>query len=348
MEHKYTEQELPNFLVGISCMTYNHHDYIQDAMNGFTMQQTTFPFVAVIVDDASTDGEPEVIRNYLENHFDLSPESEARQWENEETRYIYARHKENKNCYFAVVFLKTNYYNQKKSKKIHTDQWLSDVKYIAWCEGDDYWTYPQKLQKQINILEKDSLITLVHTAFKCVDKDGNSIIRKQYEWYMKESKSGDVFAKLLERNYILTLTVCVKSEVLESEIYKQSPYNQDYNLFLSAAALGNIIYMEDATGCYRQSPNGLIMTNLDDVVYKNNKIRHYYFGCIFNNKIPKYNHLKNIKLKYRTAIYVCNQYKRYHNKQPFEDIKKENTIIYLYLLFCIISKVFHKICNVIW
>ena len=157
--------ERNNFLVGIDCITYNHRNYIVDAMNGFTMQQTNFPFVAVIVDDASTDGEPEVINNYLEEYFDLSPESEARQWENEEACYVYARHKENKNCYFAVVFLKTNYHSKGKSKDIHTDQWLSEVKYIATCEGDDYWTHHLKLQMQVDFLMKNTRIGLVYTDF---------------------------------------------------------------------------------------------------------------------------------------------------------------------------------------
>ena len=130
--------ELPQFLVGIKCckcMTYNHHDYIVDAMNGFTMQQTTFPFVAVIVDDASTDGEPEVINNYLKEHIDLSSTSGAKLWENDEARYVFAHHNQNPNCYFGVVFLKTNYYSQKKSKDPHIDQWFNEVKYIALCEG---------------------------------------------------------------------------------------------------------------------------------------------------------------------------------------------------------------------
>ena len=65
MEEKY------KYLVCVHCMTYNHASYITDALNGFTMQQTTFPFVCTIVDDASTDGEQEAIRNYLEASFDL-------------------------------------------------------------------------------------------------------------------------------------------------------------------------------------------------------------------------------------------------------------------------------------
>ena len=63
-EHKY--------MVRVSCMTYNHASYIEDAMNGFCMQETSFPFVCTIVDDASTDGEQDVIQKYLNEHFVLT------------------------------------------------------------------------------------------------------------------------------------------------------------------------------------------------------------------------------------------------------------------------------------
>ena len=59
------------YLVSVRCMTYNHAPYILDALNGFVMQKTTFPYVVQVVDDASTDGEQEVIRKYVAEQFDL-------------------------------------------------------------------------------------------------------------------------------------------------------------------------------------------------------------------------------------------------------------------------------------
>ena len=69
--------EYPKFKVCCRCFTFNHAKFITDTMNGFTMQQTSFPFVCTIVDDASTDGEQQVICKYLEEDFDLSKCSEA-------------------------------------------------------------------------------------------------------------------------------------------------------------------------------------------------------------------------------------------------------------------------------
>ena len=98
--------EYPKFKVCCKCFTFNQAKYITEAMNGFTMQQTSFPFVCTIVDDASTDGEQDVIRKYLEDNFDFSEGSVAYHKETDYAHITYAQHKTNKNCYFAVLYLK--------------------------------------------------------------------------------------------------------------------------------------------------------------------------------------------------------------------------------------------------
>lgn len=137
--------------VYISCMTFNHANYIEDAMHGFVMQQTNFPYVAVVVDDASTDGEPEVIRQFLEKEFDMPS---AVQNETEDYVRIVAKHKTNVNCTFVVVFLKYNHYSIRKARLPYIKEWYDNAQYIALCEGDDYWTDPLKLQRQVNFLEE--------------------------------------------------------------------------------------------------------------------------------------------------------------------------------------------------
>ena len=104
------------FKVRINCMTFNHAPYIMDAMNGFCMQQSTFPYVAIIVDDASTDGEPEIINRYLQDHFDLEDKGIVRNEETDDYVMTFARHKKNQNCFFAVFLLKYNHYSKKKEK----------------------------------------------------------------------------------------------------------------------------------------------------------------------------------------------------------------------------------------
>lgn len=141
------------FLVSVNCMTFNQASYIEDAMNGFTMQQTNFPFVCTIVDDASTDGEPEIIRKYLDSHFDIEALNLPTADETDEYVRFYARHKENRNCYFLVFLLKYNHYSINKPKLTSVDELLTPIPYFAPCEGDDYWIDSLKLQKQVDFLE---------------------------------------------------------------------------------------------------------------------------------------------------------------------------------------------------
>lgn len=161
-----------SFLVRVGCLTYNHAPYITDTMNGFCMQETNFPFVCTIIDDASTDGEPEVIKKYLEDNFNLKDASINRNEETDDYSLIYARHKTNRNCFFAVVLLKYNHY-KKKSKAQYISEWLHNSKYVALCEGDDYWTDSMKLQKQVEYLENHHEYSMCYHA---VNHISNGII----------------------------------------------------------------------------------------------------------------------------------------------------------------------------
>ncbi len=149
------------FEVCVQCMTYNQKAYISDTMNGFCVQKTTFPYVCVIVDDASTDGEPDLIRDYLSEHFDLLSDASNVE-ETNEYSLIVARHHENINCYFAVLFLKYNHY-RKKDKVPYLVRWIDDSAFLASCEGDDYWIDCNKLQKQVDEMKSDPNIGLCYT-----------------------------------------------------------------------------------------------------------------------------------------------------------------------------------------
>jgi len=140
------------FLVRTFCAAYNHESYITDALKGFVIQETTFPVVYAIVDDASTDRTAEVIREFVKENFALQDTSVAYEKDTDYGHVTFAQHKTNKNCFFAVIYLKENHYSQKKSKAPYLTEWM-DTKYIALCEGDDYWTHPLKLQKQIDYME---------------------------------------------------------------------------------------------------------------------------------------------------------------------------------------------------
>lgn len=146
------EMNEKKYMVFVRCMTYNHEKYIADAMKGFVMQQTTFPFVCVIVDDASTDKNVEMIMQFVYDNFDFNDEI-CYEKEMSFGHVAFSRNRNNKQCYFAVILLNENHYQQGKYKSQYFREWKSTSKYVAICEGDDYWTDPLKLQKQVDFLE---------------------------------------------------------------------------------------------------------------------------------------------------------------------------------------------------
>lgn len=253
-----------NFLVRVSCMTFNHAPYIEDAMNGFCMQETTFPFVCTIMDDASTDGEPEVIKKYLQEHFDLDNKELVRNEETDDYEMTFAQHKTNKNCYFAVYFLKYNHHSIKKSKIPYIQEWQDQAKYIALCEGDDYWIDEKKLEKQTTFLESHPDYGMVYTAYR----QKNEITGKSLDIITDERiRYDDTFKwSIIEQRVMIGTCTTLRRQGLQHHITETC--KEDYNGFLMGdtqtwfhfARLSRVGYLRDVTGVYRKQPTGATAT----------------------------------------------------------------------------------------
>lgn len=256
-------------------MTYNQSSFIMDALDGFVMQQTNFPFIAVIVDDASTDGENEIVANYVYEHFDIAQGSEYKEWESEDANWIFAKHQENKNCYFVVAFLKKNLYGNPMKKNEVIRDWTS-TKYIALCEGDDYWTDPLKLQKQVGFLEG-------HEGFGFV---GTNVILNHNGNMIQEPSMvppaiiegdfvivGDVFEYAKNGPPARTVSLLYKKELLE-------PYKSflvgDIILETILAKVSNYAYYKNYASVYRVGVGvSSSMNNLERALWYND----WYVNC---------------------------------------------------------------------
>lgn len=117
-------QDAP-LMVTIRCITYNHEPYIRQCLEGFVMQRTNFRFEAIVHDDASTDGTAAIIREYAEKYPDI----------------------------IKPLYETENQYSKHDGSLGRIMDAHMRGKYIAMCEGDDYWTDPLKLQKQVDFLE---------------------------------------------------------------------------------------------------------------------------------------------------------------------------------------------------
>lgn len=134
-----------NMMVSITCITYNHEKYIKDAIEGFLMQKVDFPIEIIIHDDASTDRTADIIREYEKKYPDI----------------------------IKPIYQKENQFSKEGARRIYRDFVWNKVKgkYIAICEGDDFWTDVYKLQRQVDYMEQNPDCSLcVHSAY--IYKDG--------------------------------------------------------------------------------------------------------------------------------------------------------------------------------
>jgi glycosyltransferase involved in cell wall biosynthesis len=222
--------------VTIQCLVYNQDPYLKQCLDGFVMQKTNFKFEAIVHDDTSTDRSADIIRQYAEKYPDI----------------------------IKPILETENQYSKHDGSLLRIMREHTCGKYVAFCEGDDYWIDPYKLQKQVDFLETHSNYSMIHTAFKCVDEHSTEIQRDSqrnidylnfYESCMNQSYSGLQFFHLLFKdNYILTCTVMMRKEIIDSFL----DYYFDYGYFLVAARLGLIAYLPDITACYRRTPNSMM------------------------------------------------------------------------------------------
>ena len=204
-------------LVSIHCLTFNQAPYIRQCLDGFVMQKTNFPFEAIVHDDASTDGTAEIIKEYAEKYPNI----------------------------IKPILEKENQYTKIGFSGI--EQLMSEKeqgKYIAICEGDDYWTDSRKLQKQVDFLESHPDYGLHYTqAYQLNQQTGEKTIG----W----AKQSDFEHAILTDSPIITLCACYRKELLEDYETVVQP-KKDYPKWLYIAQKSKIQFDSAITGVYSQ------------------------------------------------------------------------------------------------
>lgn len=216
--------EIP--LVSISCITYNHEPYIMQTLDGFLMQKTRFPFEVLIHDDASTDRTADIIREYEKKFPKI-------------IKPIYQ--KENQYSKGNRAILASFVYPRAKGK------------YIALCEGDDYWIDENKLQKQVDFMEQNPDVGLTYSKVKMLNN-------KQNEFFSVWGKEKNCFAELIQENQIPTLSVCMRKDILLQYIKDVAPGTKnwlmgDYPMWLYFIHVSKVKFFDEITGVYRTLEN---------------------------------------------------------------------------------------------
>lgn len=267
---------MEDILVSISCITYNHEKYIADAIESFLMQQTNFKYEILIHDDASTDRTAEIIREYEKQYPDL----------------------------IKPIYQIENQYSKGVSVS-QLNHKRANGKYIALCEGDDYWTDPLKLQKQFNYLEEHPDCSLVFHAADIVNEN--------------KSRTGNI-AKIAEESKPVKMNeISLKAEPnfipTASRMYRKVLLDNPPNWYLNAS-VGDF-------------PSALIIGNSGYFYYMHEMMSAYRIGVKgswsdrkFNNKYAVQNAIA-INKECIQILADFNVYSNYQFKKEIDNAKKE-------------------------
>lgn len=223
MGYLSAEQRIP--VVSIHCLVYNHEKYIRQCLDGFVMQQTNFAFEAIVHDDVSTDGSVAIIKEYAERY----PE-------------IIKPIIETENQYSKGGFAHVNNILRKKSQG----------RYIAWCEGDDYWIDPHKLQKQVDYLEAHPEICMCTHAWNVVTGDGKSLGSVCVLNHDGMLDAGKVIQNVYAPQ---TATFLYRNRGEMPAFFKKLDVG-DYPIRVYNAISGGVYYMNTVMSCYRRYSSG--------------------------------------------------------------------------------------------
>lgn len=236
--------------VSVCCITFNHEKYIKQTLEGFVTQETNFNFEVLIHDDASTDGTADIIRDYAERYPDII--KPILQTENQHSK--------------GIKINPTFNYTRAQGR------------YIAFCEGDDYWTDPQKLQQQYDALESRPNCSICVHKTRHVDKEGIYLDAAFPSTSIPEgviSSDKYIHMELVENPWLFqTSSYFLRRIIIDKylEGFRHAFPVGDLPLVLLSLQYGNCYYIAKEMSCYRKDSGGA-MSKIRDSDEK--AISHY-------------------------------------------------------------------------
>lgn len=225
-------------LVSVNCLVYNHEPYLRDCFEGFVKQKTSFPIEILVHDDASTDHSADIIREYTARYPDL----------------------------FKPIYQTENQYSKGVKISFEYQYPRAQGKYIALCEGDDYWTDPNKLQMQVDWLESHPDYTMCFHRSKIIKESEAHCSLKCDSIENRDYSPTELFQEWI----VPTASICIKKEALSYPIkHPENILNGDIILIEKAAHSGKVRGLENIMAVYRVHSNGVTY----NINHKNERLK---------------------------------------------------------------------------
>ena len=271
---------MENIGVSIVCNTYNQENYIAKALDSFLMQKVDFKYEILVHDDASTDGTANIIREYEKKYPDI----------------------------IKPIYQEVNQYDEIKGISTRFQFPRAKGKYIAFCEGDDYWTDPLKLQKQYDYLEAHPEVDICTHGAVAIDAETEKIrykiapSKKSRIMPMEEVIWGDGV-------YVVSNSMVFRTEITHEipEFWKQFGYQ--FCAKLRASIKGGMYYISDIMSVYRTMSKGSWSSKMkkdSNRWYKFNERKSNMFRMFDEYTNFKYTKIINKKIKYDNVILLIN------------------------------------------
>lgn len=221
---------MKNSLVSVLILAYNHEKYIDETLKGVVEQKTNFNFECYVHDDASTDSTPQIIKSYAQKYPDIIKP------------YLQKENQFSKGVKPLTKFI----YPQLKSK------------YVAYCEGDDYWTDELKLSKQVEFLEDNP-----QYSFCChdVNMKYEQGVSKKETFYQKPA-DGNFNVKFIDEflnHFIATPTIVAKRDLIVNVPVNNNLVSGDIYTLLYLLSHADGYYMQDKMVVKRRNLGGMTL-----------------------------------------------------------------------------------------
>lgn len=226
--HNLDTREL---MVSIRCLVYNHEPYLRQCLDGFVMQQTNFRFEAIVHDDASTDGSAAIIREYAAKYPDI----------------------------IKPIYETENQYSKRDGSIRRIMNAHMRGKYVAYCEGDDYWTDSLKLQKQVDFMETHPEFSLCTHHFRTFHQ-GNQEYGADWVGNQKDDFEFDLSYFVTRRAWVTQpLTMLYRKSAYDLKEYEPYKLFKDVTLIYCLLKKGKGMLLKDDMGIYRLHGGGVWM-----------------------------------------------------------------------------------------